>query len=668
MIKIPKLPMMSGGKSLRQISTGSEKEREAELLLQLSGSISRSESSHSPVDVTSSISPNPATKSSIKKQSGNDDVGTNGRKVLKSSVLAKGARPAEGFSIAKKKKKRDRKEARRKGGMNRKALKATDTMLHVFRKFETILSQRAIPKYQPAGAQQQKSPTVIEKDQFEDSLEAPLDHHARMQQQYHALSAGNVPPSPPYGYFSLHPDTLNLHPLTAVQHYYPSSVNQHMMMMNQPNNFQSMNPIMQQQQPYGQPFHPAMQMHGAPGFHQQQHQGYGVMGPYHQSQMMPFPPQQQQSMAHPAMFQQQPQQQWMQQNPPASQQAFMDFVKMQQQQQQMQQQQQPVQASPKEMEKSTALGPSGSGGAVVFGRKQQPQSKKETQEDLQEEKEDAAAVIASLRTPQLLKKQKPPPATTPEQQGQVTPAPAAGTTQASNPAGPGSAIMALAAARANLHNPMEAQALLLQLGVAGGAKPKKPRSQTSSQPAPLQFPADFYSNPNPNQPQIPQQMMSFTIQQQQPATTAAQRSEQTSSSRQTSSLQDLSSAIMAKKIKPTIKTGSGKHQQRQEDDDGTDTDLEDCGFPSMKRSITTDETGPLTTNVEELLTLPMLMCVQPDDNKMVPVRDREFAECDVLLGRGGMTNHHVVSLSVRPSVSCHCFVFPSFANSCFFHS
>lgn len=110
---------------------------------------------------------------------------------------------------------------------------------------------------------------------------------------------------------------------------------------------------------------------------------------------------------------------------------------------------------------------------------------------------------------------------------------------------------------------------------------------------------------------------------------------------------DLSSAVMAKRMRPKI---AGQSGEEEVDEDG-----------NAKRSrpytcvvaITApaDDSSPLTCGTDQLENLPMLKYTSPDSNKKDPVSDKQFRQCDVLLGRGGMTNHHIGNAHFRALVS-----------------
>ena len=92
---------------------------------------------------------------------------------------------------------------------------------------------------------------------------------------------------------------------------------------------------------------------------------------------------------------------------------------------------------------------------------------------------------------------------------------------------------------------------------------------------------------------------------------------------------DLSSAIMAKRIRPKF---------------AREPDEVNLGMaPKHARNTVEEELSPMLRGTDLLETLPMLKYTPPDVDKTEPVTDRDFRHCDVLLGRGGMTNHHIVS-------------------------
>lgn len=109
---------------------------------------------------------------------------------------------------------------KKKGGRKRKEneiYKATDTIINAENQLASILFQKASYVVKIVARKGRTKPHPVSHHQFEDAAEA-VDPLLR-QNRADSLGVGR----PPFGYYSLHPSTLMLHPPHAVHHYYPAT-------------------------------------------------------------------------------------------------------------------------------------------------------------------------------------------------------------------------------------------------------------------------------------------------------------------------------------------------------------------------------------------------------------------------------------------------------------
>lgn len=466
---------------------------------------------------------------------------------------------SNGNSSSKKKKCRNRRR-----GEN-EIYKAADTSVNAHSKLEAMCFPKAtfVVKMPTNKARARNHP--VSQDQFADASE-PMDRHLR-QNRADSLGVGR----PPFGYFSLHPATLLIHPPHAVHHYYPYTPSNFNSWMRSPPPFASTRvPTSAAPSQFNHAAH-NMVHHSHP--HSQQQNGASPKIPQRQvSQHRPgMPVMSPHQQAH--MNQQRNQQQQHVQHHPSQVQGgvapgFMEFavrkrqenlrhqeaLKMKQdqshhqheqlRQMKSQQQQLPHQASPRE---------------------------KRHLEQMQQQQESTAAVLASMRgsQPTLSQTQmKLMPRTHPGMPGEGT----------------------VAEQEAGMHLPARMALEECRKNPAAAAKFLGQFSQTKDVQMAYSYPPHMaahhqqvHAHPHALRPPVPKYEGSHSPQ------------------------------------PPSVKAGKpGQPQTVLAPATSEDASLDENGAGAkqfVKRMITTSEESPLTTGMEQLETLPMLMYTPPDSKK-----------------------------------------------------
>jgi hypothetical protein len=528
-----------------------------------------------------------------------------------------------GSSSGKKKKKGSR---RRK---DNEIYKATDTSLNAQRQLNSVVFQNdsnIVKTAMPKGAAR----LVVAEGQFDN---APEMADLVQLRQYHSSNSGAMT-HPPFGFFSLHPSTLSLHPLSAVHLFYPMAP----LMINNSNsgNNHNNNTNNSIQNSLSQntlnslglgSFRPgafvtptaAAVAAAASGFSASS----SAISPFHNPRLINQQRLQQQpnvpspnpgtthhpSAQHHAGISGMPTQQQIQHAQAAvaaGQPSFMEYAAAVKRQQHLEFTLQQEAARSEEHLKAltdnqkAAMRQQMNGvltpAAIIARQSQQVQAHAHAQatrpqqlqpreqlllEQQQQQKQHAAAVIASLNQQQNAQSSRGQPVT-------------------SERAGPVSAMMALAVASESSNRAAAAAALLRQYASTEGRQKRQILAAMSGMSESL-----LQSQPRASAQQQPREVVADD-----PGVPSIASEQQLVQQQQLEPLQ-LKTAAM-----------SSRGSSLQQDDGST-------GGTKSKKLKTSMDSSPLTSGMDQLERLPMRAYTPPDEAKKYPVRESEITDCDV---------------------------------------
>ena len=543
--------------------------------------------------------------------------------------------PKTGFSIKKKKKRdksRDKSSSRsKKRGMNREARMATDTTVNTLKTLRSVVFQRESYISNPVPTVGHRR--VVNDFQFEDAPE--VVDHARLK-QHHSSESGSKT-RPPFGYFSIHPSSLSLHPETAVRHYYPLTIHMmgdslhqyphqqlHQHQHQQENIKQHQHHHQQQEQPNHKQ-HPTLQVFPHPGFRT------GFTGsdpsPGHHGGMAQLPHPNMVAMNHP-------------QHHPQLQQAQMSQQHHVQLHHQHQRHQHPGMSPGTTQHPLVNIPTKHLPTNLVPGLTPQQQTALHHQYQQQAQHqhgrppsflEYAAAFVKRQQVQQQQQQQHLQSQQIPHQQQQQG----------------------------------LSQEQMQQVKLQREESLKKDQLERAAMLKNALKNVTGVPRVRPNEQQQ-QQQQQHKRQQQQPQGGSRHRvgaAEESPSAAGTSAEKSGVSAMMALAAAREVSDPATAaallqnfaHQKRERSEPNRSQAKPDLSSTVMARRIrpkmprepdeeNLEESSPMLKGTDLLETLPMLKYTPPDVDKSEPVTDRDFRQCDVLLGRGGMTNHHIVSL------------------------
>jgi len=516
-----------------------------------------------------------------------------------------------------------RNKKKKKQGMDVEHVKAADISLHALRRLRSIVfhTECKLSNSVPTG---KKERAVAKERQFEDAQE-PLEQSSKLNQFHSADMGGNT--RPPFGYFSIHPASLFLHHPSAVQHFYPAGMQMAALQGNmpQPANYQFLRHDDQSshklpQQGFVHPPPPPSLLSAASS-----QMGAAAMmsspGVKAQSNNMVTP-----NIMHPSMLQ---------------------SMQMSKHHQHLSGQN--VQASPGATHQpmANAQGPLP---PMIAGVNQQQQLPLQYQQQLHRQGPQqsfpdyaAAFVKRQQQQQQQQQQQKQYPGQQP-QYPQLYPHPF----PPAYPYPPHSQPKQAAPKKQNDTEKKEQdleRALMLKKALANvQGVPRNPRGthpDVEASAAMLALAGVGKHKQKSSEPQINY--------------VDNEHSKQESVRKSGGKKQEFSTAIMDKARKP--KSAGAADKEDQEIDNADAKNLipslrQYMEPPGLKAIIEMKGPPKLLEGIDELENLPMLKKTLPDNDRKNPVKEKEFRACDVLLGRGGLTNHHAVSIVHLLAVLC----------------